>query len=171
MRLLPLKFESLRDLFLQELRELYSAENQLLKALPKLERLAFAEDLKDCFANHLRETETHIFRLKQVFDHLGEQPKSETCEAMEGLISDAEAYVKAHAEEHVRDAALIAAAQKVEHYEIASYGTLRTLAQCMEDTTSAAILQETLNEEAKADKDLTALAETHINLQAASVHH
>lgn len=170
MRLMPLKFESLRDLFLQELRELYSAENQLLKALPKMEQRAFAGDLKESFSRHLKETEGHINRLKQVFVRMGEQPKAESCEAMEGLISDGEAYIKAHAEEHIRDAALIAAAQKIEHYEIASYGTARTLAQCLEDPTAAGLLQETLNEEASTDKKLTELAEAHINMQAAGVH-
>ncbi len=165
-----MKFESLRDLLLQELRELYSAENQLVKALPKMEQAAFSSDLKEWFGSHLQETRGHVARLERIFQGMGEKPKAETCDAMEGLISDGEIYVKADAEEHIRDAALIAAAQKIEHYEIASYGTARTLARCLEDSTSANLLQETLNEEAKGDKRLTEIAEAHINMQAASVH-
>jgi len=167
---MSLKFHSLRDLLLQELRDLYSAENQLIKALPKMQDAAFSPDLKESFAHHLKETRGHVSRLEQIFTNLGEKPKSETCEAMEGLISEGEDYVKADTEEHIRDAALIAAAQKIEHYEIAGYGTARTLASCLEDTTSAQLLQETLNEEAKADKHLTEIAEAHINTQAAHVH-
>lgn len=167
---MPLKFESLRDLFVQELRELYSAENQLLKALPDMEARAYSEDLKQSFSRHMGETQGHVSRLEQVFSRLGEKPKEESCEAMEGLISDGDAYVKAHAEEHIRDAALIAAAQKIEHYEIASYGTARTLALCLDDPATADLLQETLNEEAQTDKKLTELAEAHINTQAANVH-
>jgi len=167
---MSLKFESLRDLLIQELRDLYSAENQLIKALPKMQDAAFSTDLKESFANHLLETRGHVSRLEQIFNNLGEKPKSETCDAMEGLISEGEDYIKADTEEHIRDAALIGAAQKIEHYEIASYGTARTLATCLEDMTSASLLQETLNEEAKTDKLLTELAEAHINTQAANVH-
>lgn len=170
MRLMSLKIESLRDLFVQELRDLYNAENQLVKALPRMEKAAFSNDLKESFSEHLKQTQGHVSRLEQIFNHLGESPKSETCEAMEGLISEGEDYVKADTEEHIRDAALIAAAQKIEHYEIAGYGTARTLATCLADTTSANLLQETLNEEAKADKHLTEIAESHINTQAANVH-
>jgi ferritin-like metal-binding protein YciE len=167
---MSLKFESLRDLLLQELRELYSAENQLLKAIPQMESRANSQDLKQSFNRHLGETQGHVRRLEQVFERLGEQPKEETCEAMEGLISDGQAYVKANAEEHVRDAALIAAAQRIEHYEIASYGTARTLALCLEDTSCADLLQQTLNEESQTDKKLTELAEAHINMEAAHAH-
>jgi len=167
---MSLKFHSLRDLFVQELRDLYSAEQQLVKALPKMQDAAFSTDLKESFAQHLMETQSHVSRLEQVFNNLGEQPKGETCEAMEGLISEGEDYVKADTEEHIRDAALIGAAQKIEHYEIAGYGTARTLATCLADTTSASLLQQTLDEEAKTDKHLTELAEAHINTQAAAVH-
>lgn len=157
---------SLRDFYLQELSDLYSAENLLVKALPKMARAASAQELQQAFREHLEQTERHVERLDEIFEKLGEKPKRKKCKAMEGLIEEGQELMKEDAEDAVRDAALIAAAQKVEHYEIASYGCARAYARMLGEEDAAELLQETLDEEGETDKRLTGLAEGMINQEA-----
>ena len=168
MRLTSLKVESVEDLFLEELRDLYDAENQLLKALPKMAEAATTPALKMAFSQHLEETKGHVGRLDRVFRELDANPSGETCEAMKGLVKEAEQFVQARGEPSVRDAGLIGAAQRVEHYEMAGYGTARTLAKRLGHQEIATILQQTLEEEGEADKKLTAVAENEVNVRAIS---
>jgi ferritin-like metal-binding protein YciE len=161
-------FETLRDLYLNELRDLYSAETQLLEALPKMAEAANFSQLKKAFTSHLEQTEGHVRRLEEIFEALGEEPSGETCKAMEGLIKEGEEYVKAGGDRDVRDAGLIGAAQRVEHYEIAGYGTARTLASRLGESEAADKLQATLDEEAEADSKLTDIAESEVNPEAAA---
>jgi ferritin-like metal-binding protein YciE len=157
--------ESLRDLFVDLLKDLYSAENQLVKALPKMAKNATSDDLRAGFEKHLEETKTHVERLEQICEALDEKPKGKKCKAMEGLIEEGKEVLEADMEDEVRDAALIAAAQKVEHYEIAGYGTARTFAQLLGEEQAVDLLQQTLDEEGNTDKALTELAE-QINVEA-----
>jgi ferritin-like metal-binding protein YciE len=166
MRLTSLKLESVEDLFLAELRDLYDAETQLLKALPKLAEAATAPALKMAFSQHLEETKGHVARLDRVFRELQVKPSGETCEAMKGLVKEGEEFVQAKGEPSVRDAGLIGAAQRVEHYEMAGYGTARTLAKRLGFQEIATVLQQTLEEEGEADKKLTAVAESEVNVRA-----
>jgi ferritin-like metal-binding protein YciE len=161
-------FETLRDLYLNELRDLYDAETQLLVALPMMADAATSSQLKEAFTAHLEETEIHVSRLKEIFEALGEEPGEETCKAMEGLIAEGEDYVKASGDRDVRDAGLIGAAQRVEHYEIAGYGTARTLATRLGESEAADKLQATLDEEGEADRKLSAVAESEVNAEAAA---
>jgi ferritin-like metal-binding protein YciE len=161
-------FHNLRDLYLNELRDLYSAEKQLIDALPKMAEAATAPELKQAFASHLAETRTQAQRLEQIFHALGEKPTGETCAAMKGLISEGEDYVKAGGDDSVRDAGLIGAAQRVEHYEMAGYGTARALARHLGEAAAAEALGTTLEEEAAADKKLTTIAESEVNAAAAA---
>ncbi|EDY19038.1 protein of unknown function DUF892 [Chthoniobacter flavus Ellin428] len=160
-------FNNLRELYLNELRDLYSAETQLIDALPKMAEAATSSALKEAFTSHLAETRTHARRLEQIFAALNEEPTGETCAAMKGLISEGEDYVKAGGDDSVRDAGLIGAAQRVEHYEMAGYGTVRALAKRLGENSAAQILQMTLEEEGAADKKLTAIAESQVNPVAA----
>lgn len=160
-----MKLESLQDLFIEQLKDLYSAETQLTKALPKMAKAASSEELKNAFQEHLEVTKEHVSRLEQVFQELGESPKGQKCKGMEGLIEEGAETIKEDMEDAVRDAALIAAAQRVEHYEIAGYGTVRTYASLLGHDAAVTLLQQTLNEEGEADKTLTSLAE-NINVQA-----
>ena len=166
MALLREEFKSLEDLYVQQLEDVYDAEKRLVSALPKMADAANHADLKQAFNDHLRQTEGHVKRLETVFEQLGKTPERETCEAMKGLVSEGEEMVKAKGSDDVRDAALIAAAQRVEHYEIASYGTLRTLARQLSHTQQAALLQQTLDEEGETDHRLTDLAEQRVNADA-----
>jgi len=159
-------FNTLRDLYLNELRDLYSAETQLIDALPEMAEAATSPELKAAFNSHLQETRLHAQRLEQIFQALGEDPSGETCQAMKGLIKEGGDYVKAGGDDSVRDAGLIGAAQRVEHYEMAGYGTARALAMRLSETAAAKILQTTLNEEGAADKKLTAIAEGQVNTSA-----
>jgi ferritin-like metal-binding protein YciE len=168
MRFTSLKLDSLRDLLIEELRDLYSAETQLVEALPKMAEAASSQELRSAFEHHLEQTREHVSRLKDIFEEIGEKSSGETCEAMKGLIKEGEILVKAEGDPDVRDAGLIGAAQRVEHYEIAGYGTARSLAQRLGDRQVAGTLQLTLNEEAEADKKLTAIAESQVNVSAAS---
>ena len=161
------KFETLDDLFLNQLEDVYDAEKRLTSALPKMKEAATASELQAAFDSHLKETEGHVARLEQVFQTLGKQPERETCDAMKGLISEGEEAINAKAPGDVHDAALIAAAQRVEHYEIAAYGTLRTLANQMGRGELAAPLEKTLEEEKGADAKLTQIAEAKVNPSAA----
>jgi len=163
-----MKLESLRELLVDELKDLYSAENQLVKALPKMAKAAASPELKAAFEEHLEETKGQVDRLVTIFEQLEGSPKGKKCKAMEGLIEEGSEFIDADGEDSVKDAALICAAQKVEHYEIASYGCARTFATLLGLDEVAELLQETLDEEGNADKKLTELAETVINVEAAT---
>jgi ferritin-like metal-binding protein YciE len=163
---MPKKLETLKDLFVEELRDLYSAEKQILKALPKMKKAAHAAELKAAFEEHLEQTKGHVARLEQIFEALEEKPTGKTCKAMEGLAEEGAEMIAEKAEPSVKDAGLIAAAQRVEHYEMAGYGTARTFAEHLKMRKAAQLLQETLDEEEATDEKLTALAEGNINLQA-----
>jgi len=156
------------DLFVEQLQDLYDAEQRLTKALPKMAAAAHNTALKSAFQDHLRQTENHVTRLEQVFKLIGKSAQSKTCEAMKGLVTEGDEVISASGDPDVKDAALIAAAQRVEHYEIAGYGTARTFAQRLGRQDAARLLQETLDEEAATDKKLTTLAEQSINPKAAT---
>ncbi len=158
--------KKLEDLFEHQLKDLYSAENQLLKALPKMAKAANDDKLKKAFEKHLEETETHKKRLEEVCEELDIKPTGETCKAMKGLIEEAQAMIDEKADKEVKDAGLIAEAQRVEHYEIAAYGTVVRYAKELGHTKIAAKLQKTLDEEYKTDDALTALAEKRVNAKA-----
>jgi ferritin-like metal-binding protein YciE len=159
------KMESLQELFVKELQDLFSAENQITKALPKMAKAASSRELKAGFEQHLEQTKRQITRLEQIFEELETSPDGDKCKGMEGLLKEGEALIDEDAEPEVLDAALIAAAQKVEHYEIASYGTVRTYANLLGLTTAADLLEQTLNEEKETDSKLTDIA-GEINVQA-----
>ncbi|HEY8963406.1 MAG TPA: DUF892 family protein [Alphaproteobacteria bacterium] len=158
-----MKVKNLTDLFIAELRDMYNGEVQLIKALPKMATAAKDPKLKKAFEDHLMETEHHVSRIEEVFDILGLEKKSETCEAMQGLVKEGEEIIKDAGDDRAINAALIAAAQKVEHYEIASYGTLIALARELGYDNAVIILKQTLEEEKGADEKLTDLAMGGIN--------
>jgi ferritin-like metal-binding protein YciE len=149
----------LRETFLDELSDIYDAEHQLTKALPKLAKAAEDETLKEAFESHLEETENHIQRLEEVFEIFGEKAKGKKCKAMKGLVEEGEELIK----EDAGDAGLICGAQKVEHYEIATYGSLATWAEILGEKDAAKLLNETLDEEKAADDKLTEIAESVVN--------
>jgi len=163
-----LALNSLDDLLLEQLEDLYDAEQRLVKALPKMATAAHSSELKSAFQQHLHETETHVSRLEQVFKSLGKSARAKTCEAMKGLITEGDEVISASGNPDVKDAALIAAAQRVEHYEMAGYGSVRTFAQRLGKQNVAQILQQTLDEEGATDKKLTSLAERSVNTKAAT---
>jgi ferritin-like metal-binding protein YciE len=158
--------ETLQDLFVDQLRDLYNAENQLVKALPKLAKSADSDQLRSAFENHLEETKGHVERIEAIFEKLGAKPGGKTCKAMKGLVEEGAEMMDEDAEPPVMDAGLIAAAQRVEHYEIAGYGCVRNFAKLLGDEHAAKLLQETLDEEMAADKKLTKLADGGINARA-----
>lgn len=159
---------NLEDLLCLEVEDLYDAEQRLTEALPKMAEAASDPQLKAAFNSHLEETKQHVNRLEQIFQQLDKKPRRETCPAMKGLIEEGEEIISAKGDDAVRDAALIGAAQRVEHYEIAAYGTARTLAEKLNKQDAARLLQETLDEEGAADKKLTQIAESSVNTQAAT---
>jgi ferritin-like metal-binding protein YciE len=161
-----MKLDTLQKLYTEELRDLYNAENQLLKALPKMAKAASSEELKDAFEKHLEQTKGHVERLEQVFEDLDERPKGKTCRAMKGLIQEGSEPLEQDGDESVRDAGIIVAAQKVEHYEIAGYGSARTFAHLLGQNKAAELLQTTLDEESETNELLTRLAESIINPEA-----
>jgi len=161
-----MKLETLRDLYVEQLHDLYSAETQLVKALPKMAKAASDPQLRSAFQDHLAETEHHVRRLDQIFQQLGQKPQGQTCKGMQGLIEEGEEMIKMKGDPAAIDAGLIAAAQRVEHYEIAGYGCVRTYAHQLGDQQAAQLLQMTLDEEGMTDKKLTELAEQVINLEA-----
>ena len=161
-----MKLESLKDLYVDHLKDLYSAETQLVKALPKVEKAAASKELKAAVHKHLAQTQEHVQRLESIFRALNTKPTGKMCKGMEGLLTEADELLKEDAEAEVRDAGIIAAAQKVEHYEISGYGTARTYAQLLGHEDAARTLQQTLDEEAQTDEDLSRLAEWHINATA-----
>lgn len=154
-----------QDLFLEELKDLYHAEQQIVKALPKMAKAASARELKDGFTHHLKQTEGHTRRLEKIFELMGHKPAGKVCEGMKGLLKEGQEKIEEDVPDTIRDAALIGAAQKVEHYEIAAYGTLRTYADLMERSDIAELLQATLDEEGETDKKLTEIAGT-LNVEA-----
>ena len=160
------KIDSLKVLLEEELKDIYSAEKQLLKALPKMVKKATSKDLRAALQDHLEVTKGQVDRMEQVFQSLGKPAKAKTCKAMKGLLEEGKEIMEEDAEDAVMDAGIIAAAQKVEHYEIASYGTVRTWARLCGEEEAAELLQETLDEEGEADKKLSELAESVINPEA-----
>jgi ferritin-like metal-binding protein YciE len=157
--------DNLKELYVEELKDLYSAENQLVKALPKMAKAASSDDLRQGFEEHLEQTKGHVQRLEKVFQALEETPKGKKCKGMEGLIAEGADVMEEDFEGNLMDAALIGAAQRVEHYEIAAYGTVRAFAKELGQTEQASLLTETLEEEKETDEKLTELAQ-QINAQA-----
>jgi ferritin-like metal-binding protein YciE len=162
------KLDSLQDVFTDLIRDLYNAETQLVKALPKMAKAASSEKLREAFESHLEETQGQVERLERICVDMGIRSKGKTCKAMKGLIEEGAEVIEADGDDAARDAALIAAAQKVEHYEIAGYGTARTFALLLGQDDAATLLDETIQEEGAADKKLTSIAESGINAQAAN---
>jgi ferritin-like metal-binding protein YciE len=160
------KLKSLQELYTHQLKDLYSAENQILKALPRMIQATSSADLQNAFEDHLQRTEEHVRRLERVAELAGKSLKGQKCKGMEGLIKEGQELLKKDAEPMVLDAALIAAAQRIEHYEIAGYGTLRAYAQLLGNRAEAELLQQTLDEEGEADKRLSVLADSGINIKA-----
>jgi ferritin-like metal-binding protein YciE len=163
----PMKLETLRELFITDLQDLYSAENMIIKALPKVIEKASAPDLKSALNAHLQETKAHVGRLDQIFDQLGDDVdrKDKKCKGMEGVLKENKELLGEDAEPEVLDAGIIAGAQKVEHYEIASYGTVRTYANLLGRQDWVQLLEVTLEEEKEADRKLSQLS-NHINIEA-----
>ncbi|HZR57525.1 MAG TPA: ferritin-like domain-containing protein [Terriglobales bacterium] len=161
-----MKENELRELYVKELRDLYSAENQLVKALPKMAKAATSDELKSAFEEHLQQTQGHVQRLETIFENLGEKPSGEKCMGMEGLVKEGSEVIEDDDfEGELKDAALIGAAQRVEHYEISGYGTVRTFATLLEDDEAIELLEQTLEEEKETDQKLTEIAES-VNLEA-----
>lgn len=161
-----MKLDSLHKLYVQELKDLYSAETQLVAAIPKMEAAASDASLKEAFASHLKETKTHVSRLESIFKALEFEPGGHKCVGMEGLIKEGHELINGDATPQVLDAALVAAAQRVEHYEMAGYGTARAYAEKLGEYKAADVLQQTLNEEGHANQALTRLAERNLNFLA-----
>jgi ferritin-like metal-binding protein YciE len=158
-----LSLDTLQDLYVEELKDIYSAENQILKALPKMAKAASNDELRSAFEEHLEVTREQVRRLDTIFDELGQSPRGKHCKGMEGLIEEGSEMIEEDADPDVRDAGLISAAQRVEHYEIAAYGTVRTYAKQLGLTNHAELLQRTLDEEGQTDDRLTELAEGRVN--------
>ena len=164
---MPAKEKGLEDLFLATLKDVYYAEKQILRALPKMAKAAESDELRQAFEKHRAETEGHVERLEEVFEAIGKKAQGKTCEAIQGIIEEGKEIMEDFAESEALDAGLIAAAQAVEHYEISRYGTLRTWAQELGLTDAAGLLEETLAEEKKTDQLLSELAEARVNQKAA----
>ncbi len=163
-----MELATLQDLYIQELKDLFSAETQILKALPKMAKAASNEQLKAGFKQHLEETKVHATRLEEILKNHEETTRGPKCKGMEGVLKEGDEMIEEDADEEVRDAGLIAAAQRVEHYEMAGYGCARTYAEILGYEGDADVLQQTLNEEGATDKKLTKLAKTTINVAAAA---
>lgn len=160
-----MKLENLKDLYIHELKDLHSAEKQITKALPKMVKAASNEELADAFREHLEQTEEHVRRLEEILESHDETFRGAKCKGMEGLIKEGSEMIEEDGDDDVRDAGLISAAQRVEHYEIAGYGCARTYAELLGDNDGAELLQQTLDEEKATDKKLTELAGS-INVEA-----
>jgi ferritin-like metal-binding protein YciE len=163
-----MSLDSLQSLFLEELKDIYHAEKQLLVALPRMAKATASPELEKAFTSHLKETEGHVERLERIFTELGQAARGKRCKGMEGLVEEGKEFMEEEGEAPVIDAALIAAAQRVEHYEIAAYGCLRTYAQLLGHQDAAKLLAQTLSEEEAADKKLTAIGERSVNAEAAA---
>ena len=161
-----MEIDSLEKLYLEELKDLYSAEKQILQALPRMAKKASNPQLRAAFEEHLEVTRKQVERLDQIFERIGRSPRGKKCKGMEGLLEEGKEMMQEDMEPEVLDAALISAAQKVEHYEMAGYGTVRSYAQLLGEDADARLLQQTLDEEGEADKKLTQLAESSINVEA-----
>jgi len=161
-----MEIDSLRKLYVEDLKDVYSAEKQILQALPKMVKKANNQQLKKALEEHRLITEKQVDRLDRVFETLGKSPRGKKCKAMEGLLEEGKELLQEDIDPEVLDAGIIGAAQKVEHYEIATYGTLRTYAELLGENEHVKLLQQTLNEEGDADKKLTQLAESSINVEA-----
>lgn len=160
-----MKVNSLQELYVDELKDLYDAENQIIKALPKMIDAASSEELQNALNEHLEVTREQAKRIEQIFQNMGEKLKAEKCKGMEGVIKEGAEILSEDMDENVKDAAIISAAQRVEHYEMAGYGTVRTWANLLGESEAEELLQETLDEEKEADEKLNQLAE-QINVQA-----
>ena len=160
------KITTLEDLYTDMLKDLYSAEKQLVKALPKMAKAAQSSDLQKAFQNHLKQTEGHVERIERIFSDMDGSPRGKKCAAMEGLVEEGSELLQEDIDPNVLDAGLIAAAQKVEHYEIASYGTVRAWAERLGKTRAVQLLQQTLDEESAANEKLTQIAESQANVEA-----
>ena len=165
-----MSLESLDTLFLNELKDVYNAEKQILKALPRMAKAATDDALRQAFTKHLRETEGQVKRLERIFKSLGQAPRGKKCKGMEGLIEEGKEIMEEEGAPEVIDAALISAAQRVEHYEMAAYGCLRTYAQLLGHDDAVELLQQTLAEEEATDEALTALGEGGINQAAVAAN-
>lgn len=163
-----MKLETLTDLYIHQLKDLYSAEKQLVRALPKMAKAATNEKLRAGFELHLEETKEHAARLEQLLSNHGQSTRGPKCKAMEGLIEEGKELMEEEADPEILDVGLIGAAQKVEHYEIAGYGTARSIAELIGDKEGQKILQKTLDEEGATDKKLTELALSEINVSASA---
>jgi ferritin-like metal-binding protein YciE len=161
-----MEIDSLRKLYVEELKDIYSAEKQILQALPRMAKKTKNQELRKAFEMHLEQTRMQVERLDRIFEMLGKSSRGKKCKGMEGLIEEGKEMMQEDMEPEVLDAALIASAQKVEHYEIAAYGTVRTYANLLGEKDHVRLLQETLNEEGETDKQLTRLAESQINVEA-----
>lgn len=161
-----MKLNTLKDLYIEQLKDVYSAETQIAEALPKMVEAASHADLKQAFQDHLQQTKQQISRLEQVFQDLGTNPTGHKCKGMEGLLKEAEDMLKENADSDVLDAALITNAQRVEHYEIAAYGTICTYAEMLGRKNDKSTLGQTLDEEKMTDENLTRLAEQVVNAEA-----
>ncbi len=161
-----MEIETLKELYIHELKDLYSAEKQLTKALPKMAKAATDEDLAAGFEEHLEQTEEHVNRLEKILEKLDESTRGPKCKGMEGLIEEGKEIMEEASDDDVRDAGLISAAQRVEHYEIAGYGCARTYAEMLGDKQGADLLEQTLQEEGETDKKLTRLAKSVVNVKA-----
>lgn len=163
-----MEIDSLQKLYIEELKDLYSAEKQLVQALPRMAKKASNPQLRAAFEEHLEVTKKQVERLDRIFERLERSPRGKKCKGMEGLIEEGKEMMQEDMEPEVLDAALISAAQKVEHYEMAGYGTVRTYARILGEDGDARLLQQTLDEEGEADKKLTQLAESSVNVEAAA---
>jgi ferritin-like metal-binding protein YciE len=161
-----MKVNSLKELFVEELKDVYDAENQIVKALPKIIKAASTPRLRQALESHLEQTIGHVQRLEQIFDSLGEAAKAKKCDGLRGILQEAEKAINDGEKGSVLDAGLIAGAQRVEHYEMAAYGSLKTWAGQLGDHQAAKLLEETLDEEKEADKKLTEIATSSVNAQA-----
>jgi ferritin-like metal-binding protein YciE len=162
-----MKIKTMEELFVDELKDLYDAEKQIIKALPKMAKAASSEDLREAFQEHLDVTKRQVERLETIFSKLDDKPSGKKCAGMQGLIEEGQELISEGDESPVLDAGLIAAAQKVEHYEIAGYGTARTHAELLGNREAARLLEQTLQEEKRTDEKLTELAENLVNQEAA----
>jgi ferritin-like metal-binding protein YciE len=160
-----MEHQALKELYIDELKDIYNAESQLVKALPKMAKTANSEELRTGFEEHLEQTRGHVQRLEQIFKELGEKPSGKKCKGMEGLVAEGQEMMGEDFEDDVMDAALISAAQRVEHYEIAAYGTVRTYAELLGEDTAVQLLEQTLEEEKETDQKLTDMA-GEINVRA-----
>jgi ferritin-like metal-binding protein YciE len=161
-----MEIDSLQKLYLEELKDLYSAEKQILQALPRMAKKVSNPDLRRAFEEHVEVTKKQVERLDKIFERLERSPRGKKCKGMEGLLEEGKEMMQEDMDPEVLDAALLSAAQKVEHYEIAGYGTVRSYAQLLGEEEDARLLQETLDEEGETDKKLTQLAESTINVEA-----